>query len=606
MRENFSPPPWWLPLSEASHVKACDFWPDRRMRVQVMYTAHFGLTEPPFSLTPNPRYLYMSERHREGLAHLLYGIRQSGGFVQLTGEVGTGKTTLCRCLLEQLPPEVDVALVLNPRLTVVEFLATLCDELHVVYPAEPTSVKVLVDALHAYLLDVHARGRRTVLIIDEAQNLSAEVLEQIRLLTNLETVAEKLLQIILLGQPELARLLAGRQLRQLAQRVTARYHLLPFSAADTIAYIRHRLRVAGRGGELFTWAALRWVHRLSGGVPRLINVICDRALLGAYAHDLRRIDSAMVRQAGREVRGAGPLDGRRSRLAWIAGVTALGIAGVGLVVLGTSEWISSRQPNQAASGVSGDRRGSPAAPATGDKTQKRDVAPLSASKPEPTRPAVATTSPVPVPPRLADLLGDPSVREDDHAAFASLSSRWRLDYRIPKTGLGCDAIRSAGLQCLFRSGNWNRIRRLDLPVILELTGPTGARCRAALVSLEEERATLAVGGKEYTYPLDEIDQAWDGSFILVWQAPPIRSRLISRGMQGADVAWLRARLDALEGTTSKGPAPDVYDAALEQRVVAFQRSRALTPDGLVGDETLLQLTLATREPSVPSLASRVP
>jgi len=570
-----------------------------------MYTAHFGLTEPPFSLTPNPRYLYMSERHREGLAHLLYGIRQSGGFVQLTGEVGTGKTTLCRCLLEQLPAEVDVALVLNPRLTVVEFLATLCDELHVVYSPEPASVKVLVDALHAYLLDAHARGRRTVLIIDEAQNLSAEVLEQIRLLTNLETVAEKLLQIILIGQPELTNLLAGRQLRQLAQRVTARYHLLPFSASDTVAYIRHRLRVGGRGSELFTWAAMRWVHRLSGGVPRLINVICDRALLGAYAHDLRRIDVATVRRAGREVRGAAPTDGHRGRLAWTVGLAALGVAGAALAVVGTSLWISLSQTDRAASAVPADRRATPVVQAKSGTTRTGDAAALGAPKQEPTRPASATLNPAPVSPRLAELLGDSSAG-GDHAAFASLSALWGLEYRIPHTGLGCDAIRSAGLQCLFRSGNWNRLRRLDLPVILELTGPTGARRRATLVALGEERAALAVGGNEQTFPLDEIDRVWDGSFILVWKAPSVRSRLISRGMQGADVAWLRARLDALEGKTSKGAGSDVYDASLEQRVVAFQKSRALTADGLVGDETLLQLTLATREPGVPSLSSRVP
>jgi general secretion pathway protein A len=572
-----------------------------------MYTAHFGLTEPPFSLTPNPRYLYMSERHREGLAHLLYGIRQSGGFVQLTGEVGTGKTTLCRCLLEQLPSEVDVALVLNPRLTVVEFLATLCDELHIVYPAEPTSVKVLVDALHAYLLDTHARGRRTVLIIDEAQNLSADVLEQIRLLTNLETVAEKLLQIILIGQPELTHLLAGRQLRQLAQRITARYHLLPFSASDTIAYIRHRLRVGGRGSELFTWAAMRWVHRLSGGVARLINVICDRALLGAYAHDLRRIDVATVRRAGREVRGTAPPDPRRGRLAWTVGLAALGLAGVALAILGTSLWISPPQTDRAASAVSGDRRGVPVVQAKSGSVQARDVAALDAPKLEDARAAETPPSSAPVAPRLAGLLGNPSAGGDDHAAFASLAAVWGLEYRIPHTGLGCDAIRSAGLQCLFRSGNWNRLRRLDLPVILELTGPTGARRRATLVSLDAERATLAIGGKEHTVPLDEIDRVWDGSFILVWKAPSVRSRLISRGMQGADVAWLRARLDAFEGkTTSKGFGSDVYDASLEQRVIAFQKSRAMTPDGRVGDETLLQLTLATREAGVPTLSSRVP
>ena len=299
-----------------------------------MYTSHFGLTEAPFSLTPNPRYLYMSERHREGLAHLLYGIQQPGGFVQLTGEVGTGKTTLCRCLLEQLPPEVDIALILNPRLSVVEFLAAACDELHVAYPAAADpSVKVLVDALHGYLLRAHAQGRRTVLIIDEAQNLDAEVLEQIRLLTNLETPAEKLLQIILIGQPELMRLLERQDLRQLAQRITARYHLLPFSARDTYAYVRHRLKVAGGNEALFTRAALWWVRWSSGGVPRVINVLCDRALLGAYAHDRRRVGAATVRRAAREVWKPVATGRRAGRLGWWLGLSALGCAGLGVAVL---------------------------------------------------------------------------------------------------------------------------------------------------------------------------------------------------------------------------------------------------------------------------------
>jgi len=306
-----------------------------------MYTSHFGLTEAPFSLTPNPRYLYMSERHREGLAHLLYGIQQPGGFVQLTGEVGTGKTTLCRCLLEHLPPEVDVALILNPRLSVVEFLAAACDELHVAYPATANpSVKVLVDALHGHLLRAHAQGRRTVLIIDEAQNLDAEVLEQIRLLTNLETPAEKLLQIILIGQPELMRLLERQNLRQLAQRITARYHLRQFSRPDTCGYIGHRIRVAGRSDAIFTPAAMRLVHRLSGGIPRLINVICDRALLGAYAHDRHRVDAAMVRRAGREVRGEIPRSWRLRRLAWGFGLGMLGLALIGAAILVTPGQIS--------------------------------------------------------------------------------------------------------------------------------------------------------------------------------------------------------------------------------------------------------------------------
>src|SRR5574337_1056782 len=254
----------------------------------VMYTTFFGLTEAPFSMTPDPRYLYMSERHRDALAHLLYGVGEGGGFVQLTGEVGTGKTTLCRCLLEQLPPRVDVALILNPRLTDIELLAALCDDLRISYPAGTTSRKLLVDALYRHLLDAHAQGRRTVLIVDEAQDLATDVLEQIRLLTNLETPTQKLLQIILIGQPELIRLLDKEELRQLAQRVTARYHLLAFSEDDTRAYIVHRLQIAGQKEKLFTDTAMRAVHESARGTPRLVNAICDRALLGAYTQDQHR------------------------------------------------------------------------------------------------------------------------------------------------------------------------------------------------------------------------------------------------------------------------------------------------------------------------------
>src|SRR5213594_82377 len=244
-----------------------------------MYAAYFGLTERPFSLAPDPRYLYLSEAHREALAHLLYGIGEGGSFVQLTGEVGTGKTTVCRALLEQLPPDVDVAMIFNPRLTSIELLAAVCDELRVPYPPGTTSLKVLVDALSQALLDAHARGRRTVLIIDEAQNLSARVLEEVRLLTNLETTTQKLLQVVLIGQPELADLLSRRNLRQLSQRVTARYHLRPFSEAESQRYVQHRMEVAGQRQAIFTRQAVRAAHRLSRGIPRLLNTICDRALL---------------------------------------------------------------------------------------------------------------------------------------------------------------------------------------------------------------------------------------------------------------------------------------------------------------------------------------
>jgi len=291
-----------------------------------MYLDHFKLTERPFSITPDPRFLYMSARHREALAHLLYGLGEGGGFVQLTGEVGTGKTTLCRCLLDQVPEHVDIALVLNPKVTATELIATVCDELGIEYPEENTSIKSLTDALNRYLLDAYARDRRTVLIIDEAQNLSADVLEQVRLLTNLETSTQKLLQIVLIGQPELRTLLAREDMRQLSQRVTARYHLDPISRDEASAYIKHRLQICGNTQTVFNKRAVDKIQQLSGGIPRLINVLCDRSLLGAYVEGHSQVDQKVVKKAAREVLAATDKKRERDR-SWLPWLTA------GLVVL---------------------------------------------------------------------------------------------------------------------------------------------------------------------------------------------------------------------------------------------------------------------------------
>ncbi|MFU8762921.1 MAG: ExeA family protein, partial [Haliea sp.] len=268
-----------------------------------MYHQYFGLNEAPFSIAVNPRYLFMSPRHRDALAHLLYGVGAGGGFILLTGEVGTGKTTINRCLLEQLPPATDVAIILNPALNALELLATVCDELGIRYDGQQPTLKTLTDSLHRFLLQNHADGRKTVLMIDEAQHLDFDVLEQIRLLTNLETNSEKLLQIILIGQPELAQLLQRPELRQLNQRITARYNLAPLSPEETGAYIRHRLQVAGLapGRELFPADVVRGIHRTTRGIPRLINVLCDRILLGAYGRNRPRADRDMLALAAAEV-----------------------------------------------------------------------------------------------------------------------------------------------------------------------------------------------------------------------------------------------------------------------------------------------------------------
>ena len=281
-----------------------------------MYLSHYGLAEPPFAITPDPRFVFLSERHRDALAHLLYGIGQggSGGFVQLTGEVGTGKTTLCRLVLEQLPDNVRVALVLNPKQTPLELLETVCEELHIVAPGKRRSLKTQIDTLNEYLLQSYAQDLRVVLIIDEAQELSRELLEQVRLLTNLETSTQKLLQIVLLGQPELRETLARPALRQLAQRITARFHLTPLQLSETGAYLRHRLTVAGASVFPFDDAAVRRLHALSGGVPRLLNVLGERALLAGYVHGRDRIDAGLVNLAAREVLPPSSQDGGAWRI----------------------------------------------------------------------------------------------------------------------------------------------------------------------------------------------------------------------------------------------------------------------------------------------------
>jgi general secretion pathway protein A len=540
-----------------------------------MYAAYFGLTERPFSLAPDPRYLYLSEAHREALAHLLYGIGEGGSFVQLTGEVGTGKTTVCRALLEQLPADVDVAMIFNPRLTSVELLAAVCDELRVPYPAGTTSSKVLVDALSQALLDAHARGRRTVLIIDEAQNLSARVLEEVRLLTNLETTTQKLLQVVLIGQPELADLLARRNLRQLSQRVTARYHLRPFSEVESQRYVQHRMEVAGQKQPIFTKQAMRAAHRLSRGIPRLLNTICDRALLGAYATGQTRVKEAVVRRAAREVLGA-----RRGRR-WVAATAAAVLVVVGstiaLVATGglrsLGAWAFARAEKAA-----------PAPEAPAPVVEGRRA-------PEPT---------------LAAILDDPSLTADRASAFVNLYALWGLDARGANADRGCEIGRAAGLRCLIRVGTWTVLRRLNLPAILELTTPDGRKHSVLLASLDGDRATLQIGARRVTLAASEVERFWDGPFVMIWKSPVTGPVPLQPGMLGRDVAWLRQRLGALDGQPITAKANQTYDEELKRKVAVFQQGEALLPDGIAGEETLVRLAATAPGANGPSLTRERP
>jgi general secretion pathway protein A len=366
-----------------------------------MYTSFFGLGEKPFAITPDPRYLFMSERHAEALAHLLYGINEAGGFIQLTGEVGTGKTTVVRSLLERMPGHADVAVILNPQLTPVEFVLTICEELGIFMRDEDaSSIKDLVDLLNKRLLESHAKGRRVVVIVDEAQNLSPETLEQVRLLTNLETASQKLLQIILIGQPELREVLDRVELRQLAQRITGRYHLDPLSKSETASYVNHRLKVAGANGEIFSAAALREVHRLSKGIPRIINVICDRALLGAFTLETHRVGPSMVRAA------AGEVYGRQFSAAWMkAAVSAAAVAA--LAILSSGVWLLLRSQS----------------PLAHPTAQVAATTPPAATETQP----LAAVEPAPAAPQPQDsgeLLRDHADQTTTEAAFAQIFSLW--------------------------------------------------------------------------------------------------------------------------------------------------------------------------------------
>ena len=544
-----------------------------------MYTSFFGLQEKPFAITPDPRYLYLSERHAEALAHLLYGINEAGGFIQLTGEVGTGKTTVIRSLLEQLPGHAEVALILNPRITPPEFLLTICEELHLQVPAEGrNSTKALMDLLGHYLLEAHARGRRVVLIVDEAQNLSFETLEQVRLLTNLETATTKLLQIILIGQEELRALLEQPDLRQLAQRVTGRYHLSPLGTDESAGYVKHRMRVAGATAEAFTPGALREIYRLSNGIPRVINVVSDRALLGAFTREEHRVGASYVRQAASEVYGR-PIPAPWLRWATVGAVAAA----LALVAFGAWSLFGRTDARTAAAKTPAVAPASNATPAT-----------ASVAVP------VAATPSVAIAPAFDQLLAQNANDTTTEAALARLFMRWNVTY-APNRGRGCEQATAQGLECLFQKGSWAQLRTLNRPAILTLTDDVGGTHQVLLIALTDEAATIELGGKPQDLPIATISRYWFGDFLLLWRPPLAVVKSLGPGMRGAEVRWLRENLRAAQGLPEARPASDFYDEDLTRLVQDFQRTHRLNADGVAGVQTQIVLDTILNPSGSPTL-----
>lgn len=544
-----------------------------------MYANFFGLKQEPFSIAPDPHYLYMSERHREALAHLLYGLRGGGGFVLLTGEIGTGKTTVCRAFLAQTPKRCNVAYIFNPKLSVSELLHTVCEEYgiqhHQALPKQGEaagSVKPFVDALNEFLLRTHAVGQNNILIIDEAQNLSAEVLEQLRLLTNLETHERKLLQIILIGQPELRDLLARPELEQLSQRVIARFHLPALSEAETAHYVRHRMGVAGFSATLpFDAKALKLVHQLARGVPRRINLLCDRALLGAYAQGRAQIDSRTVERAAAEVFGPEALPRpwpKRSAGRWSLRLISLAL--LGAAAGGAWVWQARNDPASM-------KTTAPIA-----KPSSAPALPAASSASAVSRPATSAAEASPAPATALSL----GLRSEGQA-WQALAKLWGAE--APELE-ACTALARQQLQC-FRSnkvnsgdGGLSLLRLLNRPALLSLRDEAGQPFYVLLLSLDDQTATLSLGSQTQRISLLALSQQWRGEFSTLWRAP---AGYNVRGPNSALQPWVKTQLDKAFGEASSSAESMKQDQ--KSRLAAFQRAQGLRSDGQTGPVTLMLL-----------------
>lgn len=545
-----------------------------------MYHSYFGIEEQAFSIAVNPRYLYMSAQHREALAHLLYGVN-SGGFVMLTGEVGTGKTTIIRCLLEQLPKHADVAMIMNPAASARDLLCSICDELEIDYLPDETSLKILTDKLYEFLLTNHSKGRNTIVLIDEAQLLRVSTLEQIRLLTNLESNTQKLLQIILVGQPELNELLAKPALRQLSQRITARYHLRPLSQEETGAYIKHRLQIAGMppGRQPFPDPIIKKVHAISGGIPRLINILCDRMLLGAYTQETTQIDNNIYKQATLEVMGerARPQANNYQTYFYLAAIA------LGLVVAGLLIWLLLAPPHKpadasvpAAAAQPAPPTGQPSATTTAPATP---AAPTPIAAAQPTAASMVAEGELFWQPTqnqaLLDLLGFIGVDKNN-----AMYPCWVVN----KEGLHCETQKAA---------TWDDFKRFNRPAVLSLTTKTRQAGYVALIGIEGLEADLLVNGHRKRISLETLGGLWTGEFVFIWRKPEGFDGPVGLGSKAPIVAWVAQRFASIDKQTAP-LTTGVFNPPLQRRIKVFQQTQSITDDGLITLPFLLKLNDALK------------
>ncbi len=594
-----------------------------------MYETFYGLKERPFNLTPDPKYLYLSDKHKEAFAHLLYGIQNRSGFVMVTGEIGTGKTTICRNLLNQLDPNTELAFIFNPALNPVELLQKICAEFGVVTQA--TSVLELTELLNTHLLDAASQGHNCVLVIDEAQNLSPQVLEQIRLLSNLETESEKLLQIILIGQPELAEKLALQELRQLNQRITARYHLKPLNDKETLQYIAYRLHVAGgRRKVQFSRSAIRAVYRFSKGTPRLINAVCDRALLIGYTKETQIITAKIVRLAAKEVRGEkiGQRKRLRRALSRLTPSPALMIAAI-LVIVIVRFFAAPMEEAARELGVfnqflTGDKPSppAPAAPSTpsvnatvqdnkGLEQQVADVLVNSDAArkilqrlvtPEGGGEAAAENLAL----RLAAL--DPKAAQQ--AAAAALLHAWNMALvgGLPENDTPDSLVAFAlqnGLAAEPLIPALEQLAAIDLPAFVRMRAADKTMW-LGLMNVTASRCTLtAESGQTMEVTRETFREHYTGEAVVLWRDPMPNTQTLFSGQSGKPVAVMKEQLRRL-GRITPDNTNDIFDKKTASAISRLQAETGLSVDGIAGKQVRMVITSWLGDKDTPSLTGKKP
>ncbi|HEY5714912.1 MAG TPA: AAA family ATPase [Psychromonas sp.] len=587
-----------------------------------MYQDFFSLKEQPFSISPDPDFLFLSDRHKEAIAHLQYGVQGNGGFVLLTGEVGTGKTTVCRKLLQEISATTDIAFILNPALTEIELLATICDEFHIAYAKDNISLKLLFDSLTTWMMNNHHQGRSAIVLIDEAQHLSFSVLEQLRLLTNIESNNKKPLQVILIGQTELQQKLKQSEFRQLAQRITARYHLLPLTEQESEYYIQHRLNVAGASFPIFEAQALRKVFRSSQGVPRLINLLCDRSLLCAYTQNSLKVTAVMVKKASVEME----LSGNNSAFAtsfkssWrfvaLLLLTVVTLLQLPEILLRLERMKEPSATLYAAAPLPADLQSAAAelhaaAPLPADlqspAAELQSTAVFSTESASETSLAPELIKQAGVAPRaekesLNWFDGYPTL-DISNATFANallnLYAVW--GYQTYIETVNCEQGKSVLLSCYSTNSSLKKLKQLNYPSVVKLETDDLDSLYAVLYRINGAYQLL-IDGQLIEVSETWFNRYWSGDLTLLWQAPFELQGYIKFGQQNEKIAWLVRQFNKLHGAQLE--SENRFDLPLLEQVRAFQRDNSLKEDGIVGAQTLMPL-LQQVNPQLPRLQQEV-